>query len=132
MEEALTLCYMFLGQWSQLCLAYNMCHCVPSDRSLFLKTGCDIYLLREGPETLHTLAVGCSYCIGMEVVLATIYLLPFKNNVSVLLHTGSRKEEAFVQLERNRNFWPGPLSSKSLISQMTDESSSTKKFLLKR
>lgn len=65
------------------------------------------------------------------VDLSLLYLLlSFKYNVSVPQHTGSRKEEAFEQLERNRNFWPGPLSSKSLISQMTDESNSIKKFLL--
>lgn len=91
-----------------------------------LKTRRNISLIGEGRETLLTLG---GYCGGKEVVLATVNSLPFKYNVSVLRHTGSRKEEACEQLERNRNFWPGPLSSKSLISQMTDESNSIK-FLL--
>lgn len=52
MERTLTLCYTFPGQWSQLCLAY-MCHCIPSDTSLFLKIGCDIYLIGEDPQPLH-------------------------------------------------------------------------------
>lgn len=87
---------------------------------------------RTRPRNFILLAAWCSYCVSMEVVLATVYLLPFKHPVSVPLHTGSREEEPFAQLERNRNFRPGLLSSKSLVSQTTDESDSIKKFLLKR
>lgn len=49
-----------------------------------------------------------------------LFTLPLKDNVSVLCHIRSRKEDAFEQMEHNKNFWPILPSYKSLTIFKSD------------